>query len=167
MYTRKNKDPKIEPWGAPADISPILEHFPFCTLHCFLSYGKLSLRERSCPWIPYRLRLSTRASFHTLSKALEISRWTEQISRERLQANALKMVCVIEINWLIVEYLERMPVWFGFSSSYKTRFEYGASYISISWIFLKIGGREMGRWFPLKFFLFFVCTGTAYPHIHI
>ncbi len=57
IYTRKNKGPKIEPWGTPAEISPQLEHFPFSTVRCFRSLRKLWIRERSFPETPHRFNL--------------------------------------------------------------------------------------------------------------
>ena len=47
MYTRKNRGPKIEPWGTPAEISPYDEHCPFKTVRCFRSLRKLLTRKRS------------------------------------------------------------------------------------------------------------------------
>ena len=66
-------------------------------------------RKRSCPEIPQRSSLYRRPPCQTLSNALEISRYTDQTSQGGLQSKALKMVCVIENNWLIVESPCRKP----------------------------------------------------------
>ena len=65
MYTRKNRGPKIELWGTPAEIFPQMEHCPFKTVRCFRPLRKLLTRKRSCPEKPQRSSLYRRPSCHT------------------------------------------------------------------------------------------------------
>ena len=88
IYTRKKRGPRIEPWGTPAVIFPHCEALQFRTVRCMLSAKKLSTSQRSWPEIPHRSSSKISASCHTLSNALDISRYTERTSRGGLQSKA-------------------------------------------------------------------------------
>ena len=109
IYTRKDKGPRIEPLGTPAEISPQEEFCPFKTLRCFLSLRKLLIRARRFPETRHRFSLKIRPSWQTLSNALEISSYTDRTSQGGLQSNASKVVWIMEINWSTVESPGRKP----------------------------------------------------------
>ena len=74
IYIKKNKGPRIEPCGTPAQMSPQLEDWPFRTVLCFLSAKKFLRSDSRSPETPHCLSLNMRPSCHTLSKALEMSK---------------------------------------------------------------------------------------------
>ena len=77
---KNNKGPRINPWLTPVQKSALEEQWPFKTTVCFLLrriYRKILMIS---PRIPFWRSLKIRLSWHTLSKAFEISRSNPQTS---------------------------------------------------------------------------------------
>ena len=68
LKIRKKREPNIEPWGTPARI--------------LLFAKKRFIKIKSGPLLPYDLSLYNKPSFHTLSKALDLSKNTPPVSNE-------------------------------------------------------------------------------------
>ena len=78
------------------------------------------------------LCLKRSPSCQTSSKALDMSRRTARVSREGNFSNAVYMLCVIEISWLIVGSSGRKPDWFGVSKLFTHRYSYIYTWYQIS-----------------------------------
>ena len=78
------------------------------------------------------LCLNRSLSCQTSSKALDMSRRTARVSREGNFSNAVSMLCVIEISWLIVGSSGRKPDRFGVSKLFMHRYSYIYTWYQIS-----------------------------------
>ena len=89
IYTKKNKGPKIDPWGTPAETSTQDEDRPFRTTLWYLLLKKFSISFNRVSDIPNDLILYISPSCQTLSKALEMSKKVPLTSKGGLHSNDL------------------------------------------------------------------------------
>ena len=89
IYIKKNKGPKTDPWGTPAETSAQDEDWPFKTTLWYLFFKKFSINFNGVSDIPNDLILYINPLCQTLSKALEMSKKIPLTSKEGLQSNDL------------------------------------------------------------------------------
>lgn len=135
--------PRIEPWGTLASISVHGEFWSFKTIICFLLFKKSVTILKRLPDIPFCFSLRGSPSYQTSSNAFETSRTTSLSSH--LSSNDLYMSWMIDISWLIHEFLYLNPNWFDESKLFSLRNSRILLYINRSKIFQQIGRKKIGR----------------------
>ena len=77
---KKNNGPRIDPCGMPDSILDSEDSWTFNINLCFLRFKKLVRVLKKLPDIPFCFNLKIRPLRHTLSKALDMSKNTDQTS---------------------------------------------------------------------------------------
>ena len=121
MIIKKNKGPKTDPWGTPAEIPAKDEDWSFKTTLWYLLFKKLSISFNGVSDIPNDLILHNNPSCQTLSnsKALEMSKTIPLTSKWGLQSNDLWLPWTIESSWYSHESEGLKPGWASLRSFFQ------------------------------------------------
>ena len=139
------------------------ESWPFKTTFCFLSFKKSVRVLKRLSDMPFCFNLKIKPLCHTLSKAFDMSKYTNQTSWS--YSKDYYIWCIIDRSCYVKESPGLKPNWLGDIKLYSVKNWNMLSYNNISNILSEIGSKEIG-WHFYGFWLWLLFFQIKELHWH-